>query len=194
VLGGRLDRARVLPDPGWVRVRRVKHSEAELRALQSRIGADQAALGRDGFQLDGTYTDTDRGVTVAQFITQRTDGQRYLTDRYGPLIRFELVARTPFREVCRTPSDVTGRQSSRRLEVVLVGGLETRIERVLVRERGGRVEVGVIAREPNGGHLLAAKTYTATATLSRRLGNRRVVSMPTGRPVRRARILGPPAG
>jgi hypothetical protein len=173
---------RLMRHPGWLRTKSVAVSERALGRLNDRIDYD--APERDGFYLAGSGPDIDRGVVEIELITKRTDHLAYFRERYGRRVATNVIATERYSPACQFLYDYVA--DGARLTVGWEAGGGATFDHVEVAERDDRVLIGVVAQVFNGPRAGGASA-DATVTLSRPLGDRRVIDASTGRRVPRRR-------
>ena len=92
---------RLARHPDNLRVKRVRHSWADLERAQDRIGRDDAKLRKAGFRIISTGLQPSANRVVADVITARKDGGRYFRERYGP-VRVDVLATALRTTACRS--------------------------------------------------------------------------------------------
>lgn len=170
---------RLMRHPEWLRTRLVTVSERALTRLQDRIDYD--APERDGIHVVGSSPDIERGVVELELITERTDHLAYFRERYGPRIATTVIATELYSPGCRSLHDYAADGTT--LTVGWEAGGQATFDHVEVAEHDDRVEVGVVVHEYDGVQTADSRREEAVVTLSRPLGDRRVVDATTGRRV-----------
>ena len=169
--------------PRNLRTVRVPVSERALRRVQHGIDFD--AHEADGFHVMMTGVDIDRSKVEVGLITKRTDHRAYFRARYGRHLWTYVIATELTSPEC---AEIVGYDVSAdglTLTVRYASGGGATFDRAELAEHDDRVEIGIVEQGPNGPRHLDYREGTATVTLSRPLGTRRVVDATTGKRVRR---------
>lgn len=177
--------------PGNVRTVRVPVSERRLRRIQHRIDFD--AHEPDGFHVSGTSVDIDTSTVAIDLITKRADHAAYFRARYGPRVRTFVIATELTSPECAEIVGYDVAADGLTLTVRYASGGGATFDHYELAEYDDRVEIGIVEQGPNGFRTADYREGSATVTLSRPLGARRVVDATTGRPARpRAGAPAPP--
>ena len=169
--------------PRNLRTVRVPVSERALRRIQDRIDFDAHAT--DGFDVKTTTVDIYSSKVQVGLITKRTDHRAYFRARYGRHVRTFVIATAQTSPEC---AEIVGYDVSAdglTLTVRYASGGGATFDRAELVEHDDRVEIGIVEQGPNGPRTADYREGTATVTLSRPLGARRVVDATTGKRVRR---------
>jgi hypothetical protein len=174
------ERAAVAAVARRVRTRRVRFSERRLRAAADSLDAD--ALARAGVQLQGWGVDTDRNAVEVEYSSDRPDAEDLIrAGRREPFVFARVPALSP---TCTAPDAVAVAADRRTLTLryTTSGSIDPALARVQVAERADRVEVVVVEQSPPF-VTSDAVPRSVTVTLAAPLGDRRVVSLLTRRPL-----------
>lgn len=166
-----------------LRLRRVETSERVLRRLQDRVSEDSAFQEAFGIEFQSAGFDSDRNQVEFEFSSERPDARALLRARYGRKVLLRQVpALTPG---CDNPVSYRLEPDGRTLTVTWTTSGSARNHRVEVREAADLVLIGAVSDFPPTITADAAGV-SASVTLAAPLGGRRVESIVTRRPVRRA--------
>ena len=176
---------RLALQPRHVRTKLVELSERALDRMRDRV--DTRAAARDGIHVIGSFYDTDRAVVELELITERTDAAEYFRARYGPRIRVQVIARTLYSPECENLWDAVAGPGPADLTIGWEAGGGAEFDHVEVAEYDDRVVIGVVAQAPNGFRTADSRRAEHTLTLSRPLGDRKVIDATTGKAVGRRR-------
>ena len=116
--------------PYDVRVKKVRHSEAELRRAADAIYRDEKALREAGFVVASLDVDVDAGHTRVELGTARADAAAYFAERYGPLVRTAVVATSVTKLECRRGVSFEIAPDGRTLTLSWSGTADAVLERI----------------------------------------------------------------
>ncbi len=176
--------------PYDVRVKKVRHSEAELRRAADAINRDDDALREAGFVVADLDVDFDAGRTRVELGTARADAAAYFAQRYGPLVQTAVVATSVTKLECRRGESFEIAPDGRTLTLSWSGSADAVLERIEMVEHADRVEVGVVERVSTGPSAEGV-IGRVPVTLAAPLGVRPVIDAESGTPMRQ---VGPAPG
>lgn len=172
---------RIASQPRNLRTKRVALSERALGRLQDRI--DWEAAQRDGLYVVSSSPNIDTTTVEVEVVTKRTDAAEYFRARYGARVRARVIATELYSRGCTSLFDYRAGPEPAQLTIGWEAGGGAEFDHVQVAEFDDRVVLGVVVRAPNGPRTADSRREEAVVTLSRPLGDRKVIDATTGRRV-----------
>jgi hypothetical protein len=179
--------------PNRLRLKQVAHSTRDLRRIQDRISDDFEALDDEGLHPVDVGVDMDRNVVAVEVITARRDAAAVFRRRYGPTVRVRVLARRLTSPRCGTIYGYALGSDPASLTLSLETGGGQTFDHAVVQEGPDAVRVALIVQSPNGIQTLESHVVREVVTLAAPLGDRPVIDLRTGKPLKRYEQAAPVA-